>query len=290
MAIIETWLSGSIYSNEILPNNYNIIHRDRNTRRGGVPLAIKNSIPFKQLPVPDNIEILSVEITLQKQAHIICLIYRLPSTDETQDKKILDYLQSFSNLPNITILGDLNLPDVCWDGYCGVSSISQSFANLAYDLNLVQLVSQPTHRAGSTLDVVLTNTEVFQDVQIVSDLPFSLQSDHYMVLFSITTENHNPQIKKASKQIFNYVAGDWDNTNHYLFSYDFNPCLTSENVEFIWDYIKTAILKGSNLFIPKISLKPRKQPVWFNSVIRHKLHCIHTLRRKHTKHPTVHNK
>ena len=112
----------------------------------------------------------------------------------------------------------------------------------------------------------------------MSDLRFSLQSDHYMVLFSITTENLKPQIKKASKQIFNYVAGDWDNMNHYLFSYNFNPCLTSENVEFTWDYIKTAILKGSNLFIPKISLKPRKQPVWFNSVIRHKLHCIHTLR------------
>ena len=78
--------------------------------------------------------------------------------------------------------------------------------------------------------------------------------------------------------------------NHCLFSHNFNPCLTSENVEFIWDYIKTAILKGSNLFIPKISLKPCKQPVWFNSVIRHKLCCIHTLRCKHTKHPIVHNK
>ena len=76
------------------------------------------------------------------------------------DKRILDYLQSLSYSPNVTIFGDLNLPDVCWDGYCGISSISQSFANLAYDLNLIQLVSQPTHRAGNILDVVLTNTEV----------------------------------------------------------------------------------------------------------------------------------
>ena len=101
LAITETWLSGSIYSNEILPNNYNIIRRDHDTRGGGVLLAIKNSIPFKQLHVSDNIEILSVEITIQNQAHIICLIYRLPSTDETRDKKNLDYLQSFSNLLNI---------------------------------------------------------------------------------------------------------------------------------------------------------------------------------------------
>ena len=83
------------------------------------------------------------------------------------------------------MLGDLSLPDVCWDDYCGISSISQSFAKvwLLYDFNLFQLVSQPTHRADSTLDVVLTNTNVFYDVQIVSDLPFSLQSDHYIALF-----------------------------------------------------------------------------------------------------------
>ena len=172
-------MSSSIYSNEILPNNYNIIRRDRDTRGGGVLLAVKNSIPFKQLPVPDDLEILPVEVTIHKQVHTLCLIYRPPDTDDLHNKRILDYLQSFSYIPNFTILGDLNLSDVCWDGYCGVSSISQSFADLAYNLNLTQLVSQPTHRAGNILDVVLTNTEVFHNLQITSDLPFSLQSDHF---------------------------------------------------------------------------------------------------------------
>ena len=59
IAITETWLSDNIYSNEIFPNNYNIIRRDHDTRGGGVLLAVKNSIPFKQLPVPDEIEIIT---------------------------------------------------------------------------------------------------------------------------------------------------------------------------------------------------------------------------------------
>lgn len=63
IAITETWMSESIYSNEILPNNYNIIRKDRDTRGGGVLLAVKNIIPVKQLPVPDDVEIVSVEIT-----------------------------------------------------------------------------------------------------------------------------------------------------------------------------------------------------------------------------------
>ena len=64
----------------------------------------------------------------------------------------------------------------------------------------------------------------------------------------------------------------------------------SQDVEFIWDYIKAAIYNALNLFIPRIQLKSHKQPVWFNLVIRHKLHCTHTLRRKHNKHPTENNK
>ena len=54
-------------------------------------------------------------------------------------------------------------------------------------------------------------------------------------------------------------------------------------------YIKTAILKGLNV---KILLKPCKQSIWFNSVIRHKLHCIHndTLLGANILNITVHNK
>ena len=78
--------------------------------------------------------------------------------------------------------------------------------------------------------------------------------------------------------------------NLYLSHYNYYPCLLSQDVEFIWDYIKTAIHNASNLYIPKSRSKAQRQPTWFNSSIRHQLHCIHTLRRKHTKQPTTSNK
>ena len=85
IAITETWLSDNIYSNEIFIINYNIIRRDRDTR--GVLLAIKIFIPFKQLPAPDDVEILPVEVTIQKRLYTLCLIYRPPNIDERYDKK-----------------------------------------------------------------------------------------------------------------------------------------------------------------------------------------------------------
>ena len=63
--------------------------------------------------MPDEIEIITVEITSQKQIHILCLVYRPPSINDIYNRKIVDYIQSFSYTSNITILGDLNLPDMC---------------------------------------------------------------------------------------------------------------------------------------------------------------------------------
>ena len=52
--------------------------------------------------------------------------------------------------------------------------------NAAYDLNLSQLVTNPTHRANNLLDVILSNpeTETFHDIQILLNLPPGLQFDH----------------------------------------------------------------------------------------------------------------
>ena len=54
---------------------------------GGVLLAIENSIPFKQLPAPADVEILPVEVTIKKHVYTLCLIYRPPNVDEQHDKK-----------------------------------------------------------------------------------------------------------------------------------------------------------------------------------------------------------
>ena len=45
IAITETWLTSSIYNNEILPTQYTIYRSDRNSRGGGIMIAINQSIP-----------------------------------------------------------------------------------------------------------------------------------------------------------------------------------------------------------------------------------------------------
>ena len=56
---------------------------------------------------------------------------------------------------------------------------------LAFDCNLTQFVTGPTHCAGNTLDIVLTNFDGVDHVDTIIDLPPNLSSDHYMVVLTI---------------------------------------------------------------------------------------------------------
>ena len=52
IAITETWLTKHIYTNELLPCGYNVLRKDKSGRGGGVLLAFKDLILFKEQPSP----------------------------------------------------------------------------------------------------------------------------------------------------------------------------------------------------------------------------------------------
>jgi len=78
--------------------------------------------------------------------------------------------------------------------------------------------------------------------------------------------------------------------NYFLSQYDFTLALDSNNTEFIWFYLKTALNSALNLYVPKISIKESNQPKWFNSQIRHKIKCLCTSKRQLKRHPTERNR
>ena len=73
----ETWLSDSIFDQEILPSNYNIYRIDRPSRRGGVLIATKDNFPVTTitpyLPSSNAFEILSIKLNLHKPIILMCL-------------------------------------------------------------------------------------------------------------------------------------------------------------------------------------------------------------------------
>lgn len=83
-----------------------------------------------------------------------------------------------------------------------------------------------------------------------------------------------------STTILLYSKADWDGLCSYLLDADFSTCFNSDNIALVWVTIEEAIYDGTDMFIPKLTIKKHQHPQWFNSSIHHRIKCLRTLRRK----------
>ena len=60
---------------------------------------------------------------------------------------------------HLVIVGDFNLPDVCWPSLTGSTLVSNLFCDFVFESNLTQLIICPMHIEGNTLDILLTNND-----------------------------------------------------------------------------------------------------------------------------------
>ena len=113
-------------------------------------------------------------------------------------RKIRAYFPGFK-MPDTS---DFNMPDACWISHSATTASSQAVIDNFDSLNYVQLVTEPTHICGNTLDFFVT-------VNVERD---HFTSDHYpvTVIFhvfnskSITSDLPN-DIPIYSKNTFNIV-------------------------------------------------------------------------------------
>ena len=85
---------------------------------------------------------------------------------------------------------------------------------------------------------------------------------------------------------FDYSKADWIGMNSFLINCNFTPIYGSNNIKFIWFYLKQTIYLALELYVPTVV---HQHTDWFNSKIRHELNCLHTLRRKCRSNPTPGN-
>ena len=190
---------------------------------------------------------------------------------------------------NVIILGDFNTPDIDWHTLTVDSNFSIQLCNLIFQYNYSQVVTSPTHEHGNLLDLVITNNDdIISDVQVHSEGTF-IKSDHYLVSFKLKSIlNHKPD--SCPITILDYSKANYDGLNQFLSSTDYSTCYQSENVEFVWSFVKSLLLQGIRRFIPTIKLKTTAHPKWFTPALRHQLKCIQTLKRRYHKSPTEHIK
>ena len=252
-------------------------------------IAVNEDLPCTVISNPTNLEVIAIKLCLQDKQVSICTVYNPPNPNIQYFENLINFLTSLVlQESNLIIIGDLNLPDICWPSLSGSSFLSNLFCDFVFDTNLTQLISGPTHVKGNTLDILLTNNECLVTQVSVLNSPSFLLSDHYQICFHIDNYSSSPKQYK-SKLVFNFSNADFDGLSDFLLDLDLSWCLQSSSVERVWTHLKNSILKGMNLFIPKVKVKYKRYPCWFNSEIRHIIKCLRSARRNHSSPSKVHS-
>ena len=198
--LTETWLSPAVLDSEIFRSpGFNILARvDREVgHHGGILIAGRNDLSLTPLCFHVYADF-SASVVFQYPGYIILcvLLYNPPRSSRfrispSELTACLDYhfnamkcaVNSDATRKQISIvLGDLNLPDICWNSACARFSESEQFLTDLEKLDLLQVVDFPTHNSGNILDIVCVSHP-----HLVTLYPAQLQySDHYPVHGSIS--------------------------------------------------------------------------------------------------------
>ncbi len=191
MALTETWLRGDPSDaqriGEVTPAGYHFHHKPRlNRKGGGVGILLKKALKIKLLPSPNAVsfEHMVCDITTGKTALRMVIIYRPPASKVnkstpasflTEFYTLLERLLTFPG--HLIITGDFNFHVDVPDNPHAIKLL-----DTLDSVGLVQLVTGSTHRAGHTLDLVITRA----DKPLVDEITLTdpLISDHLAILFS----------------------------------------------------------------------------------------------------------
>ena len=272
----ESFLKDDITNGEIFPNTYQIFRKDRsnNTSRGGVFVAVKNSlVATEKTDHAMNSELAWINIQIKGAKPLyIGALYRQP--DNCTDS-LIELQASLEKLPqgsHILLLGDFNLPDVIWPSQYFTPggrypTASKLMLQIASDFNLLQHVDKPT-RLDSILDLCFcTNASLIHDIQVKAGI-----SDHDYVVANVDIAPHRNKCPR--RKIFLYSKGDFNKISKEI--EDFNRSLSadkiaSSTVEELWCGFTGTVKCAMKSHIPSKESSSRHNLPWLDNSLKREI-------------------
>jgi len=262
----ESWLREETGKTEIFRADFTTFRRDRNAGGGGVFICVKNIIACSELGVDDKFEIIALEVkdSDPKCTWEILGIYRASNEDIRVIERLAARTGFLGNSMKRSIIGgDLNLPQVDWNGIVESTSVTQALINrLVWDNGYTHVVGKPT-RGDSLLDVYLVRPES----ALISCGTVQGISDHCGVLLDVECA------EKAFVTQEKRLVPAYHKTNVLgLQQFPRDKLPTCENngscVEEVWKNFKNIVSEGIENFVPHKILKPNPDPEYYNKEVK----------------------
>ena len=220
ICLCETFLHDGILDSEVQIPGFIIVSSDRVSRPGGgVCLYFRKNLIYKIFRKYSNSVCDLLIVKILSPDLIIILLYRPPSSPLSDFDDIITKTREFilslpAPLPNVILLGDINMTEVIWDNPHAYNPSSE----LLIDLATLLLLNQPT-RKSNVLYLIFCSDELIKNVD-VSECSFSdhclFKTETYIPADPITIQAKciNPSLTSFEKLDFN--RSNWINLSQSL--------------------------------------------------------------------------
>ena len=280
----ESWLKEDIMDSEIFPNHsYKVFRADRSIKThppdpmnakkyrrngGGVLIAVKTNLDVesKLLKLNTKAEIISVQLKFPNGTSLcITTCYRVGNLGSDNFSQFSNHMSTVAQAKNTKhiLVGDFNLNGTTWPEGQSSCALENDFINLFNDLELNQLITQPTHKDGRTLDLLLCNPPTLVDRHEVLERYQVCNSTHFAIKFSLSL--YVKRKKCPKRTVYNFSKADWNGLNDELGKVNWAFHLQSLHPETAWKVFKAILFKLCDKYIPKLTIKSNYKPPWFDS-------------------------
>ena len=217
--ISETWFKSHICDSCVTPENYNLVRRDREHKKGGgVCMYINSLLSFNNLsfiPKSDIFEVLWITIEMAGVIYALGCVY-FPPNPEYRASNFIQYMSKCIEAINehfpsccIVVAGDFNTLDTCF---------------LSCDFGLVQIVTTATHGNNILDKVFVSRTDLFCTFTIKS----LIKTRHQAVVVKpcctteLKTSSQDPNNISSASIVYDIREHNIDRLRYYLLTFDWS--------------------------------------------------------------------
>lgn len=260
-----------VQDSEVVPSTYKLIRKDRESRGGGVAIAIKNNIVFTLLDGINNHESIWCKLKFLGKSILLGGVYRPPNASPEYLEAMHDYLADNTNSrSNIIITGDFNLPGINWSNFSHDGKDSKSAHALlttTFNFCLHQLVSDDTRvnrSSSSLLDLALVSSSLQGCTVSVEDGI----SDHKLLALSCPVAGTRSFTKPSDTFVRDYTHADDNAVLNYLES-RFDNFRQISDVNKMWSYFREIFLFCEQQYVPLKKKRTNREYPWFTREMIH---------------------
>ena len=257
---------------------YNLVREDHpsNSKRGGVCIYYKSSLPFRVINVKYLQESISFELKIGGKCCRFSCLYRSPS--QTQDEFETFFLKNIEltldkiheNNPFMTIvLGDFNAKSNNWCKSDITSLEGPKIDTIANSYGLNQLIQEPTHilnSSSSCIDLIFTSQP---NLVMESGIHSSLHSNcHHQIVFAKFNLSifYPPPYERT---VWYYERANTELIRRAIDQFDRVRAPSNVNVdEKVYFFTKTLLNIIQNFIPHETNICDDRNPPWINKEIK----------------------